>query len=113
MYNHSTSDNLPRNEENSENNENIPPIPKKGRMCKYFLLFKMYLTCIKMLKQVYYFVIKATIPMDDTASTALKKIADAITTISAIPEPAQLPMLPLPDKQDDVDGLMLIISVQL
>lgn len=52
--------------------------------------------------------------MDDTASTsALDKIADAITTISAIPEPVQLPMLPLPAKQDEVDGLMLIISVQL
>ena len=51
--------------------------------------------------------------MDDVASTALNKIADAITTISANPEPVQLPQLPLPDKQDDVDGLMLIISTQL
>lgn len=54
----------------------------------YFLLDVLYvLTCSK---QVYYFLMIATVPMDNTASTALNKIADAITTISAIPEPVQL-----------------------
>lgn len=51
---------------------------------------------------------------DNTAFiSALDKIADAITAISTVPESVQLPKLPLPGKQDEVDGLMLIISTQL
>lgn len=53
-------------------------------------------------------------PSEGTGSSvALEKIADAITTIYAISEPIQLPPLPPLVKQNEVDGLFLIIGTQI
>lgn len=47
------------------------------------------------------------------SSIALEKIADAITKFSTVPEPTQVPPLPPPVKQDEVDGLFLIMGMQI
>ena len=59
-----------------------------------------------------YFILIANLS-EGIGSSTLDKIADTITAISAVPEPIQLPPLPPPVKQDEVDGLLLIIGTQI
>ncbi|XP_077276964.1 uncharacterized protein LOC143905410 [Temnothorax americanus] len=80
-----TTSNLSNDEENEEN---IPPIPKKNR--------------------------SSNLSSESTeSSVAINKIADAITTMNAISEPIKLPALPPLVKQDEVDGLFLIMGTQI